>query len=53
MKKTEILSTAITKETKAKLEQLAQEKEWTLSHLVNKILEEYNEPKQNQKNNKE
>lgn len=50
MKKTEIINAAVTPETKAKLQKIAKRKEWTLSHTINRILEDYKEP-QNQKGN--
>ena len=41
MKKTEIITAAITEETKRTLEQIAKTKEWTLSFTINKILEDF------------
>lgn len=49
MKNTEFITSKISPETKKKLQTLAEEKVWTLSHLVNKILEEYNEDKNKSK----
>lgn len=43
MKKTEIMSAAITAENKQKLQEIAKRKEWTLSHTINRILEDYEE----------
>lgn len=41
MKKTEIINATVTLETKAKLQEIAKRKEWTLSHTINRILEDY------------
>ena len=43
MKKTEIINAAVTPETKAKLQEIAKRKEWTLSYTINRILEDYQE----------
>lgn len=43
MKKSESITIKTTEETKKALENIAQEKEWTLSQLCNKILKEYTE----------
>ena len=51
MKKTEIISAAITAENKQKLQKITKRKEWTLSHTINRILEDYKE-EENQKGEK-
>lgn len=41
MKKTEMVGASVTPETKQKLQAIAKKRDWTLSHLINRILEEY------------
>lgn len=41
MKKVEYISLRITTECKKALQDIASKKEWTLSHLASKILEDY------------
>lgn len=41
MKKTEYITVRITADCKKTLQDLAERKEWTLSHLASKILEDY------------
>lgn len=40
-KKTELIGVKISKPLKAELQRIANEKEWTLSHLAEKILRDY------------
>ena len=44
MTKKEYITIRCTKEIKEKLQKMADEKEWTLSHTAEKILKEYFEP---------
>lgn len=41
MKRTQFVGSKVTDETKSKLEAIAKKKDWTVSHLINRILEEY------------
>ena len=49
MKKTETIGASVTPETKQKLQAIAKKKEWTISHLINRILEDYQDPEANKK----
>lgn len=50
MKRTEQINVKVTPETKKALERLAKEKDWTIAHTANRILEEALKVKEKENN---